>query len=322
MLIAVWLLLLMLKLAGTVDISYAHVWAPWWAAVGIVFTCCSWGLIIRRCARRASNTSMWHNQDDGSERALGGLFAKAINDKMGDDTPRLLRFTWFVLVALLSFVVLPALLQAKLDGQITAHWAAIFSPVWIVSLLFCTCSACAVRKCFRDSDMSIMLHIFGSFCFLLPLIIVLVMLVVRLEGIKNIQLSLMFIPFWVADALMIAAGAVMAIALACCNDDDDEPELKVAACGLCCLPICFFLPFQIVGSVYDGLGKEIPAIGMMTPLVVLLFLLACGACGVMCALWSKSRSESFTDAYNLRAWRTGTARPAIIPGIQNPLNHA
>lgn len=258
---------------------------------------------------------MWHRQSEGDDYAIVA-FASVILENLGR-RGKPLRFLWYLLNIVLAFIVFPALILAKLDGSITASWGVVFVPVWLIFGLWC-CLPCATRELANEvlDDGESMWYFWMISLVMLwtPLLCVLIMVVVRLDG-KFIEAVLMFIPFYIADCLLIAVCCFACI-LAMVDEDGDDRAKEFSVAGSVCVCLATFLPLQIYASIYDNKNGEFPVDGTVAPLIAVMCLIVCVTCCGVWRLWKSSREENFSAAWSMRRCSCRRMRPntPILPG--------
>lgn len=136
---------LMLKLIGFINVSYALVWLPWWAAIAIVLVvAAAAGPAARYWRRPAQDTSMCHAgywlPRIGVSWDVAATFA-GLRAARGSE--RAFRLFWLASVGVGGFIVFPLLVQLKLDEAIATPWSAVFVPLWLALPLTC----CTQRVC-------------------------------------------------------------------------------------------------------------------------------------------------------------------------------
>jgi hypothetical protein len=314
-LICLWLVLMLLKLCGSISIEWSHVWIPLWVMLGVVVCCGLLGCCTSIISDKSTTASMWHRQSEGDDYAIVG-FATVILDNLGS-RGWTLRFLWCLINVVLAFIIFPALVLAKLNDSVTGSWGLVFVPVWLIFALWC-CLPCATNELAHevldDRDAIWYVWIISLVVLWTPLLCVLIMVVVRLDG-KFIAAALMFIPFYIADFLMIAVCCFVCILAMVDDDDDDRPkELAVASVLFVCLGT--FLPLQIYASIYDDKNGEFPVVGTIAPLIAAMCLISCVSCYGVLRLWKSSREEHFSNAWSLSRCSCRRMRPStpILPG--------
>jgi hypothetical protein len=300
LLICLWMVLVLLKLNASISIEWSHVWIPLWVMDGVVVCTGLLGICTRIMSNRATTTSMWHRQSEGDNYAIAG-FARVLLHDLGRRRQGA-GFLWYLINLVLAFIIFPALILAKLDGSITASWGVVFVPVWLIFAFWC-CFPCAHEM--LDQEAIGYLFIYSLVVLWAPLLCVLIMVVVRLDG-KFIEAGLIFVPFYIVDCML--AGVVCFIASIAIVERDGRPLKIIAALCVC---IAAFLPIPIYASFYDSKHGEFPVEGTMAPLIAAMCLLACVTCCGVWRLWKSSRAENFSNAWSLnrcscRCLRTDT----------------
>lgn len=324
--VAVWMLLLTLKLSETMsDLSWNSVFVPIWvgliACAASLFVSCMTSC-FSRCCRGPSSTC--YKQTDGDEYTpFGFLVAWWEAAKSGvSGCFAVVATSWLFLFVLLGFVIFPICLWAKLSGRVDPSWAVIFLPVWFIFLLYC-CVPCCCSKPFEeltgDNDDSI----WGGWGVSLvalwaPLLATLAMVVARLEG-KTIAASLLFIPLWIVDACLLLFAVVIAIVAA--TDDDEEASKKEwRTCGLMAFLLAMWLPAQITAAVFDAKYGHLSPLGFCLPILLGLIVVAVAGCWAAARLLRLSRRDNFSDTYRWESWTKEPSRggAGILPGTADP----
>ena len=311
-LLAVWLLLLTLKLSdASSSLTWGAVWLPVWLAVAVTFTCTCFGLWVKWRAYSATAESAWYQQDEGEDYTLGGIVNDGISRLARSRCGTVTRLGWVVANLLLAFVAFPALVYAKLDGLITASWPAVFTPVWLVFGLWC-CMPPALSRLMEERDAMWGVWSMTIIVLWAPLLTTLAMVVARLQG-KAIEAVFIFIPLYVVDAGLLLMACVLCIIA--CVDDSDRGMMLAILTGICTV-LAIFLPAQILASIGDHATGSFPVLGTLVPLVVGMFIVALAACVSAVVACARSRAEHFTDAYSWAPWCCclRRPRPTLLPG--------
>lgn len=125
--VVVFLILVMLKAGGVIDIAYSQAWSPWWAAVSLATVTTVPSLAVRRWVQRAPLTSMWRCQSF-STHTIAWMLDSLIGDSMDFYLPEWLRVAGLATLGALAFVAQPLLLQLNANN----HAALASSPAVVI----------------------------------------------------------------------------------------------------------------------------------------------------------------------------------------------
>lgn len=226
---------------------------------------------------------------------------------------KFLRGLWLVTFAVLGFIAFPVAVYAKLDGLIAVNWGVVFLPVWAVFFMWC-CMPCVASHAVRNDSVW---PVWATSILLawVPLLAVLVMVVVRLQG-KFITSALLLIPFWLVDAVTLLFAVVMTC-LAPIDDDEDDRRMEARAAVALWAVLAAAIPAQVLCAFYDYREGAIRPLGILIPLLVDAVAIAAIAGFGARAVWRRSRETAFTDTYEARSWLSpSTAGAGIIPGVR------
>jgi hypothetical protein len=307
-LFALWLLLVMLKLNNNIDISWPAVWAPIWLLVVITTLVFVIDVVVMRLSRDAAVGTLWWNQDYGSRV----LSIRGIMGWLTENNPsQLFRMKTMYLLSMLSlaFVIFPALILAKLTGQFKGTWHLVFVPLWLLFAGWCCIPWAATtalsvqerKKCF-----------FLSLFLWLPIVVVCLILVFRLEG-AEIRLASMLLPFWFLDFFWGGGFILSVVAFFFRRRERGLFWLSVAL-GL---PLGLGITSMVLGSISDANGR-VDVIGFMAPMVAAASAAAVGACVLAVRLLRRERQNSFTESWEYVARHCcrcrRVTRPPVLPG--------
>lgn len=188
-------LLAALHLDGKGGVTAGHVFVPLWmfaavVAVGVV------SLGAAHSWRRLRRARGRHHATEGC--------MPSISDE-------LVRYTLpgrlLALAVLLCLALFLAFLHARLTGAVSWPYAAVFAPLWCAFPLLCAAPCAGWVESYKRTSFFV-----GSWLGLLPLLAVLALAVARLDGKDGLTLALVFVPFWVVNAVVLGLPLAVCVA--------------------------------------------------------------------------------------------------------------
>lgn len=297
--IAIFFLLLLLKLNGSFECSYWVVFSPLAFHPAMLVLSLLLGCCVKQCDQ--SSSGLWNGQDDASESTIFYFSRKIWNDVANRNKLKFcIRRTWFTCMALLVIVAVPLMICLKLQNILpeSTTWAVTFVPLWLALGCWC-CVPYMAKRLFGGSLGDGGMVLLMSMWLYLPLLIIAAIVAARLDG-SYTQAALMFIPLWIVDAVILLVAGVLYVMSCCDSDRDDRPKELAGACVLTAI-LAIALPAEIIASVVDSRTGQFPVDGFLGPVVALVTILAVLNCVCACILCCKARSNSdFDDAYSPR----------------------
>ena len=154
-----------------------------------------------------SNGSVWNGVWSNLHSPIRFVFSDLLDESKA--------LTFISLFALLLCLLEILLVAVKLSTDSTPHivrhnlrWGLVFLPIWCLLTLFCLAP---VIRLIRDKAVFFL----GLVFFWIPLFIVFVCLVVKLDGLEDgnmhqarMKMSLIFMPFWIIEGSIMMGSLV------------------------------------------------------------------------------------------------------------------
>lgn len=190
------------KMDGESSLSYAAVFSPIFALLGIATLACASSCIARKLDNRGTDAATWyHVFSSANHRHISSFTLREVG-------PQLVSNVHCTALGC-CILLLPIMCVLKLDDVIDWPWGAVAWPLWLGLCLFAF-TPCA-RWAFLSQNEGVIGFVVLWAAVLLPSLIVMIVLAAKLDG-ADIPLRLVLIPYWILDAIAVVGGLVIYIA--------------------------------------------------------------------------------------------------------------